>query len=56
VLAAVSSQAIWSLLVIYGPIIEDCSRVQGQRWSITEEAARRWLTACSEQERGWVPD
>ena len=23
--------------------------------SIVEEAGRRWVTACSEQERGWVP-
>lgn len=24
-------------------------------WSIAEEAARRWINDCSEQERGWVP-
>jgi len=23
--------------------------------SLPEEAARRWVAACSEQERGWVP-
>ena len=25
-----------------------------EMWSIVSEAARRWLGACSEQERGWV--
>eukprot|EP01043_Picozoa_sp_COSAG02_P003191 COSAG02_NODE_76_length_41115_cov_60.967817_18_plen_300_part_00 len=29
--------------------------VQPENWSIAEEAARRWLSACSEQERSWVP-
>ena len=24
-------------------------------WSIVQEAARRWLEGCSDQERGWVP-
>ena len=24
-------------------------------WSVAEEAARRWLENCTEQERGWVP-
>jgi hypothetical protein len=24
-------------------------------WSIDEEAARRWIAACTDQERGWVP-
>jgi hypothetical protein len=24
-------------------------------WCIAEEAARRWIAACSDQERGWVP-
>ena len=23
--------------------------------SLVEEAARRWVAVCSEQERGWVP-
>jgi len=23
-------------------------------WSIDEEAARRWIAACTDQERGWV--
>jgi hypothetical protein len=24
-------------------------------WSIAEEVARRWITDCTDQERGWVP-
>jgi hypothetical protein len=24
-------------------------------WSIAEEVARRWIAACTDQERGWVP-
>ena len=30
-------------------------RADSQRWSIVEEAARQWLSQCSEQERNWVP-
>jgi hypothetical protein len=26
-----------------------------ERWSIVQEVARRWLTECTDQERGWVP-
>jgi hypothetical protein len=26
-----------------------------EMWSIAEEAARRWIADCTEQERGWVP-
>eukprot|EP01046_Picozoa_sp_COSAG06_P012758 COSAG06_NODE_759_length_12508_cov_9.809171_3_plen_332_part_00 len=26
-----------------------------ERWSIVQEAARRWLMQCTDQERGWVP-
>ena len=28
---------------------------QAEMWSIAEEAARRWIATCTEQERGWVP-
>jgi hypothetical protein len=24
-------------------------------WSIIQEAARRWIATCTDQERGWVP-
>ena len=24
-------------------------------WSIVEEAGRRWIAACTDEERGWVP-
>eukprot|EP01046_Picozoa_sp_COSAG06_P043069 COSAG06_NODE_5589_length_3379_cov_115.159451_1_plen_305_part_00 len=26
-----------------------------ETWSIIEEAARQWITSCTDQERGWVP-
>jgi hypothetical protein len=26
-----------------------------EMWSIAEEAARRWIITCTNQERGWVP-
>jgi hypothetical protein len=28
---------------------------QAETWSIIEEAARQWIAACTDQERGWVP-
>jgi hypothetical protein len=28
---------------------------QAEMWSIAEEAGRRWIAACTNQERGWVP-
>jgi hypothetical protein len=28
---------------------------QAEMWSIAEEAARRWIANCPDQERGWVP-
>ena len=28
---------------------------QAEMWSIAEEAARRWIATCTDQERGWVP-
>eukprot|EP01046_Picozoa_sp_COSAG06_P044928 COSAG06_NODE_6132_length_3093_cov_12.694389_2_plen_283_part_00 len=28
---------------------------QAETWSIIQEAARQWIAACTEQERGWVP-
>jgi hypothetical protein len=28
---------------------------QAEMWSIAEEAARRWIASCTDQERGWVP-
>jgi hypothetical protein len=28
---------------------------QAGTWSIIEEAARQWIAACTDQERGWVP-
>ena len=28
---------------------------QTETWSIIEEAARQWIAACTDQERGWVP-
>lgn len=28
---------------------------QAETWSVVEEAARRWIMKCSDQERGWVP-
>jgi hypothetical protein len=28
---------------------------QQETWSIIEEAARRWIATCTDQERGWVP-
>jgi hypothetical protein len=28
---------------------------QAEVWSIIEEAARRWIAACTDQEQGWVP-
>ena len=26
-----------------------------EMWSIVEEAGRRWIAGCTDQERGWVP-
>ena len=28
---------------------------QTETWSIIQEAARQWITTCTDQERGWVP-
>jgi hypothetical protein len=28
---------------------------QAEMWSIAEEAGRRWVLSCTDQERGWVP-
>jgi hypothetical protein len=28
---------------------------QAEMWAIAEEAARRWIATCTDQERGWVP-
>jgi hypothetical protein len=28
---------------------------QLEMWPIAEEAARRWITGCTDRERGWVP-
>jgi hypothetical protein len=28
---------------------------QADTWTIIEEAARQWIAACTDQERGWVP-
>ena len=28
---------------------------QAETWSVIEEAARQWIAACTDQERGWVP-
>jgi hypothetical protein len=28
---------------------------QAETWSIIQEAARQWITACTDQEQGWVP-
>jgi hypothetical protein len=28
---------------------------QAEMWCIAEEAARRWVLSCTDQERGWVP-
>jgi hypothetical protein len=28
---------------------------QVETWSIIQEAARQWITPCTDQERGWVP-
>jgi hypothetical protein len=28
---------------------------QADTWSIIEEAARQWITGCTDQEQGWVP-
>eukprot|EP01046_Picozoa_sp_COSAG06_P023006 COSAG06_NODE_1811_length_8317_cov_7.969944_5_plen_332_part_00 len=28
---------------------------QAEVWSIIQEAARRWIASCTEQEQGWVP-
>ena len=28
---------------------------QAETWSIIQEAARQWITTCTDQERGWVP-
>ena len=37
------------------PRFADKVRGSSEMLSIPEEAARRWLDGCSEQERGWVP-
>jgi hypothetical protein len=33
----------------------DSAAQQAEMWSIIEEAARRWIAACNDQEQGWVP-
>ena len=39
-----------------GPAASDAAAAEAtEMWSIIEEAARRWIANCTDQERGWVP-
>jgi hypothetical protein len=41
--------------VIAAPSVSGGGAAAAQMLSLPEEAARRWVAGCSEQERGWVP-
>ena len=49
------SATSYSSAVPSGTAAAATAQQQAETWSIIQEAARQWIAACTDQERGWMP-